>query len=554
MNNDKQQILAILDEITYLLELKGENVFKISAFKKAYSIISGIQEDLYKLYESGQLAQMKGIGKGILSVIADYFNLGYSTALREIKTEVPEGLIEINKLRGLGPKKAIQLYFEFGITNISKLESFCLSGDITKIKGFTDASAEKLIESIRLYKQNQNFIRSDVAGVLVDEILGIFDAFPEVEEYSVTGEFRRNMEVISTLEFVIMTEAPEPVLHELRVLLDVPDLNYSKPSSFADKIDIIVHCETNNNDYCLTLYRTTGSEEFIQKYNLQDISTQGLFSEDDVFKRFKLPYFNPEMREEELLPFVDDARFKTSDLKLQDFKGCFHFHTNFSDGANTLSEMVFAGLAMGYKYFAVCDHSKASFQASGMWEDKVFKQKEVISAVAAEHKTTIFHGIEADILRDGSLDYGDEFLINFDFVVASIHSRFSLNKDEMTARILRAVENPHTDVLGHPSGRILLERPEFEADYDKIIDACRANNVAIEINASAYRLDLDWRRIFKARDKNCLFSINPDAHSTTQLNSVRYGIKIARKAGMKSSEVINCYDLETFRTFLRRKK
>lgn len=554
MNNDKQQILAILDEITYLLELKGENVFKISAFKKAYSIISGIQEDLYKLYESGQLAQMKGIGKGILSVIADYFNLGYSTALREIKTEVPEGLIEINKLRGLGPKKAIQLYFEFGITNISKLESFCLSGDITKIKGFTDASSEKLIESIRLYKQNQNFIRLDVAGVLVDEILGIFDAFPEVEEYSVTGEFRRNMEVISTLEFVIMTEAPEPVLHELRVLLDVPDLNYSKPSSFADKIDIIVHCETNNNDYCLTLYRTTGSEEFIQKYNLQDISTQGLFSEDDVFKRFKLPYFNPEMREKELLPFVDDARFKTSDLKLQDFKGCFHFHTNFSDGANTLSEMVFAGLAMGYKYFAVCDHSKASFQASGMWEDKVFKQKEVISAVAAEHKITIFHGIEADILRDGSLDYGDEFLINFDFVVASIHSRFSLNKDEMTARILRAVENPHTDVLGHPSGRILLERPEFEADYDKIIDACRANNVAIEINASAYRLDLDWRRIFKARDKNCLFSINPDAHSTTQLNSVRYGIKIARKAGMKSSEVINCYDLETFRTFLRRKK
>lgn len=554
MNNDKQQILAILDEITYLLELKGENVFKISAFKKAYSIISGIQEDLYKLYESGQLAQMKGIGKGILSVIADYFNLGYSTALREIKTEVPEGLIEINKLRGLGPKKAIQLYFEFGITNISKLESFCLSGEITKIKGFTDASAEKLVESIRLYKQNQNFIRLDVAGVLVDEILGIFDAFPEVEEYSVTGEFRRNMEVISTLEFVIMTEAPEPVLHELRVLLDVPDLNYSKPSSFADKIDIIVHCETNNNDYCLTLYRTTGSEEFIQKYNLQDISTQGLFSEDDVFKRFKLPYFNPEMREKELLPFVDDARFKTSDLKLQDFKGCFHFHTNFSDGANTLSEMVFAGLAMGYKYFAVCDHSKASFQASGMWEDKVFKQKEVISAVAAEHKITIFHGIEADILRDGSLDYGDEFLINFDFVVASIHSRFSLNKDEMTARILRAVENPHTDVLGHPSGRILLERPEFEADYDKIIDACRANNVAIEINASAYRLDLDWRRIFKARDKNCLFSINPDAHSTTQLNSVRYGIKIARKAGMKSSEVINCYDLETFRTFLRRKK
>lgn len=553
MNDDKQQILAIIDEITYLLELKGENVFKISAFKKAYSIISGIQEDLSQLYESGRLAQMKGIGKGILSVIADHFNLGYSTALREIKAEVPEGLIEINKIRGLGPKKAIQLYFEFGITNISKLENFCTSGEITKVKGFTDSSAEKLIESIRLYKQNQNFIRLDVAGILVDEILGIFAAFPEVEEFSVTGEYRRNMEVISKLEFVIMTEEPESVLFELRTLLDVPDLEYSIPSSFADKINIIVHCESNNNDYCLTLYRTTGSEEFVQKYNIHDINTKGLFSEHDVFKRFKLPYFTPEMREKELLPLVNDERFLNSDLKLSDFKGCFHFHTNYSDGANTLSEMIFAGLAMGYEYFAVCDHSKASFQASGMWEDKVFKQKEVISAVATEHKTTIFHGIEADILRDGTLDYGDDFLKNFDFVVASIHSRFSLDKDEMTARIIRAVENPHTDVLGHPSGRILLERPEFEADFDKIIDACCANNVAIEINASAYRLDLDWRRIFQARDKNCIFSINPDAHSTTQLSNVRYGIKVARKAGMKSSEVINCYDLDSFKSFLRRK-
>lgn len=553
MNDDKQQILAIIDEITYLLELKGENVFKISAFKKAYSIISGIQEDLSQLFESGQLAQVKGIGKGILYVIADYFNLGYSAALREIKTEVPEGLIEINKIRGLGPKKAIQLYFEFGITNISKLENFCTSAEITKVKGFTEASAEKLIESITLYKQNQNFIRLDVAGILVDEILGIFSAFPEIEEFSVTGEYRRNLEVISTLEFVIMTQEPLSVLSELRMLLDVPDLEYSMPSSYADKINIIVHCESNNNDYCLTLYRTTGSEDFIQRYNIQDINTNGLFSEHDVFKRFNLPYFNPEMREKELLPLIDDERFLASDLKLSDFKGCFHFHTNFSDGANTLSEMVFAGLAMGYEYFAVCDHSKASFQASGMWEDKVFKQKEVISAVAAEHKTTIFHGIEADILRDGTLDYGDEFLNNFDFVVASIHSRFSLNKEDMTARIIRAVENPHTDVLGHPSGRILLERPEFEADFDKIIDACCANNVAIEINASTYRLDLDWRRIFKARDKNCIFSINPDAHSTTQLGSVRYGIKVAGKAGMKSSEVINCYDLETFRTFLGRK-
>jgi Histidinol phosphatase and related hydrolases of the PHP family len=188
-----------------------------------------------------------------------------------------------------------------------------------------------------------------------------------------------------------------------------------------------------------------------------------------------------------------------------------------------------------------------------MSETRVFQQKEEIDKVAEEHNVKIFRGLEADILRDGSLDFGDDFLNNFDFVVASIHSRYALDKEEMTKRILKAVENPHTDVLGHPSGRILLERPEFEADFKKIIDACRANDVAIEINASPYRLDLDWRRVYYARDKGCIFSINPDAHSTSQLLNVKYGIMAARKGGMKCSEVINCFTLEEFNNFLGRK-
>ncbi len=553
MNNDKENLLKIIDQITYLLELKGENVFKVSAFRKAYSILSGIQDDLSVMYESGAMAQLKGIGKGIMSVVADYYNMGYSSALRELEAEVPAGLIEINQIRGLGPKKAIQLYYENGITNLQLLEQSCLSGEVITIKGFTEASAAKLLENIRLYQRNQTQIRMNDATVIVSEIESILAECSEIEIFSVTGEYRRNMEVISTIEFVILTKNQQLVLDYLRERLKLPGLTYSEETGYAGKTKIMFHQEMHQHHFFDTLYLTTGSTEFVNKFAVNGDKFGDFNSEVDIFQSFDLPYIAPEMRESEFLPFIKDERFAISNLSQEDFKGCFHFHTNYSDGSNTLKEMVSAASQMGYEYFAVCDHSKASFQAHGLWEDRVFVQKEEILKVADELQLPIFHGIEADILRDGSLDYGDEFLHNFDFVVASIHSRFSQNKEDMTARILRAIENPHTDVLGHPSGRILLERPEYEADYDKIIDACLANNVAIEINASAYRLDLDWRRMFRARDKGCIFSINPDAHSTTQLQSVKYGIGVARKSGMKKEEVINCFSLDRFKTFIKRK-
>lgn len=553
MNNDKENLLQIIDRITYLFELKGENVFKINAFRKAYSILSGLQEDLALMFESGQMAELKGIGKGILSVIADYYNMGYSSALRELENEVPPGLIEINQIRGLGPKKAVQLYYDYGVTSVQVLEQFCLSGELAKVKGFTDAGAEKLLDHIKMYKKNQTQIRLNDATRIVEEIEEVLKECSGIELYSVTGEYRRNMEVISVLEFVILTQDQQKVLEQLKEKLGLPDLSYSEETSYGGRVKIMFHQEMNQHFFFETLYETTGSKDFVEKYRVTESKSGEFNSEVDIFQKLGLSYISPEMREREYLPFIDDSRFSISTLALEDFKGCFHFHTNYSDGSNTLSEMVTAASALGYEYFAVCDHSKASFQANGLREDRVFVQKDEISNVATTLGKNIFHGIEADILKDGSLDYGDEFLNNFDFVVASIHSRFSLNREEMTARIIRAIENPHTDVLGHPSGRILLERPEYEADYEKIIDACLANGVAIEINASAYRLDMDWRRLFIARDKGCSFSINPDAHSTSQLSSVKYGIKIAKKAGMQKDEIINCYSLEKFKEFIGRK-
>lgn len=553
MNEDKINLLKIIDQITYLLELKGENVFKINAFRKAYTIISGISDDLSEMFDSGRLAAVPGIGKGILSVVADYFNMGYSSALRELEAEIPKGLIEINQIRGLGPKKAVQLYYDHEITDIARLEAFCLSGGLANVKGFTQASADKLLQHIIAYKQNQTQLRLDTATMIVNYIEEKMRSIGKIELFSVSGDFRRSMEVISHLEFVIMTTDTATVLTELRDALALPDLEYGTVTSYKGKTKLLIHPEEEQAGFFRKLYTTTGSSEFVQKYDAKISIGKEVNSEVDIFDYFGFEYIIPEMREAGLLPRIHDARFEGSNLFPEDFKGCFHFHTNYSDGSNTLQEMVSAGMAMGYGYFAVCDHSKASFQAHGLSEERVFQQKEEISRVADALGVTIFHGIEADILRDGTLDYGDEFLNNFDFVVASIHSRFSQNKEEMTARIIRAVENRHADVLGHPSGRILLERPEFEADFDKIIDACKANDVALEINASAYRLDLDWRRIYRARETGCKFSINPDAHSTTQLKSVEYGIRIARKGGMDRNEVINCFTLDEFRQFIRRK-
>jgi DNA polymerase (family 10) len=554
MIDDKQNIISILEQITFLLELKGENVFKVNAFRKASGIISNIEGDIADRYEEGTLATVPGIGKGILSVIEDYFSLGYSQTYKDLLMEVPEGLIELNKIRGLGPKKALTLYNDFNILNPKMLEDACRSKEIAKIKGFTDKSAEKLLEELEFYKNSLGKIRVNIATELNSEIAEALSQIDVIEIFSVSGDFRRSMEIIEILEFVVFTNSPEIALKEIRDKLEIETLTYSEANTYKSKAKILIHLSTSLEEYNKILFSTTGSTEFIEKLkSIYPISYSTCSTEFEIFRDAGIKYIAPEMREVQIVERLNDDKFSDSDLELSAFKGCFHFHTNYSDGKNKLEEMITEAQKIGYQYFAVCDHSKASFQANGMSEERVFLQKEEIAKASDELGVTIFHGIEVDILKDGSLDFGNNFLENFDFVVASVHQRFSLNKDDMTSRMIKAVENRHTDVLGHPSGRLILERSEFEADFDKIIDACKANSVAIEINASAHRLDLDWRRIFAARDKGCIFSINPDAHRTTQLVNVNYGIKIARKAALKQSEVINCYNEDEFVKFIGRK-
>lgn len=244
---------------------------------------------------------------------------------------------------------------------------------------------------------------------------------------------------------------------------------------------------------------------------------------------------------------------QNSDISINNFKGLLHFHTTYSDGKNTLIEMLREAEKEGFKFAAVCDHSKSASYANGLSEGRVLLQKQEIRTIMSELQLHLFHGIESDIIQDGSLDYRDDFLSNFDFVVASVHSGFHMEQDKMTNRIIKAVENLHTDLLGHPTGRLLLSRDSYKVNLKKIIDACAANKVAIEINANPHRLDLDWRMIYYAREKGCLFAINPDAHSTGDISFIKYGVMIGRKGGLQSTELINFFNVNEFKKFLNRK-
>jgi DNA polymerase (family 10) len=278
----------------------------------------------------------------------------------------------------------------------------------------------------------------------------------------------------------------------------------------------------------------------------------GASKEKEIFDGLKLNYVNPLMREQEYLQY--DKKLRTeSDLEFSDMKGLLHFHTTYSDGNNTLEEIINFAKENGFEYASVCDHSKSAFYANGLDEDRILQEKEEVKKVSENLDFTVYQGIESDILKNGGLDFEKDFMMNFDFVVASVHSVFNLSEDDMTARIIKAVENEHTDVLGHPTGRLLLTRDAYDINQQKVIDACKENNVAIEINANPHRLDLDWRWIWYAREKGCLLSINADAHSTDEINLTEYGILIARKAGLQKKEVINYFSKEDFIKFLNRK-
>ena len=545
----KKNISMHLSLIADMMEFLGENRFKINAFRNGANIIRRLEGDIEQMINDGSLQNTKGIGKGIYSVILEFTEKGTSSEFEKYKNQIPEGIFELFRIKGLGAGKIRKLYTGLGITTLDELEHACSHNKVAELKGFGKKTQEKILEELERIKNIKGKVLLSEAFEIARIISDTLKKNKAIEKIEATGEIRRIREIISKIEFVVLTKSLKTFSKELDNSLNFRELSgntssavFTSPEIFEP--EIILYVEQNEGKFIQNLFQTTGSEGFLNRLPLEKISGKEK-SEKEIFKSLGVNFVIPEMREEEF-HCAPEKLTENSRLDISDFKGFLHFHTLWSDGVETLSAMVGALEDSGYEYCAVCDHSKAAYYANGMNEKRVLEQKAEIETLQKDYGIKILHGIEVDILKNGELDFPDEFMKTFDFVVASVHSIFNLSEEEMTNRIIKAIENEHTNLIAHPTGRLLLRREGYALNIRKVIDACSANNTAIEINANPYRLDLDWRHLYYAREKNCKISINPDAHSIDDINYIHYGIKIARKGGVQPEEVINTFDLDKF--------
>ncbi len=550
---EKKELIKILNIIADLMEFRGENQFKIKAFKNGASALRSYDGKLEDLIRKENPVKIKGIGKGILSVISDFLYNDKITELERVAENVPAGISSLFEIKGLGIKKIKFLYENFGIQNIADLERVISNGKLNDVKGFGAKTLEKISDEIQKLKVRRKFMLLNEAEYLATEVIQKIKAKSDaVKKAEISGELRRVREVIKKVEIVLLLKNSKEVFEaELANIFEYNKLSTDtytsvyKLTNYGEK-EILLYAVSEKSEFVKLHFQLTGNENFIKTFSLPDAPK----NEREIFDINNLPYIIPEMREHD----PNEIKSPNSDLCFAEMNAMLHFHTIASDGHNSLEEMIHAGLKRGFNYFAVCDHSKSAYYANGLDEKRLQIQNEEIKALSEKLNVPIMHGSEVDILPDGSLDFEDEILAKLDFVVASVHSSFRLEEDKMTARIIKAVENPYVVALGHPTGRLLLRRDAYKVNIRKVIDACAANSVAIEINANPWRLDLDWRLLEYAKEKGAIFTINADAHSTSDIDYTKYGVKIARKGGLLQDEIINYWSYEKLIDFIAKKR
>ncbi len=533
--------IELLDEMHHLMSLRGENVFKVRAFEKASASLVEVT-DLNDRALAGTLTEIPGVGKGIAEVLSDFILHGKTTARDELARSIPPALIELTKVPGLGPKKAQQLIDELGIQSLSELEYACKENRLLKLKGFGDKVQKKILDGVEFARASQGFQR---LGDVLDPIERLLPELRKIagpHRVCETGAFRRKAETLSKLEFLIEAEPKSALATRLEKAIQERVGPVGLP--------IVLHfAESNRFGY--ELARTTATAEHWSA--LGSPASFAASSEQAFYEKLGLSEIPPETRETgEEVKLAKKGKLGGL-LPWDGIRGVFHNHTVRSDGTATLEQMVVAAKGMGYEYFGISDHSQSAFYAQGLRKDALAEQEREVRDLQQKYpEIRIFWGIESDILADGSLDYDDAQLKRFDFVVASVHSRFQMDRDTMTARVLEAVRNPYTRFLGHATGRLLLGREGFDIDMPRVIEAASGCDVAIEINANPARLDIDWRWGPELRAKGTVVSVNPDAHAVAGLEDTRFGIAMARKALLPASQVINSRPLQEVERWLKR--
>jgi DNA polymerase (family 10) len=555
---ENKPIARTLRLLSQLMELHDENPFKIKSLANA-----AFKVDKLPFPAAGkslaELEKIDGIGKSTAAKIIELLETGNITELKDLLAATPEGVVEMLGIKGIGPKKIAVIWHDLGIENIGELYYACNENRLIEAKGFGLKTQEEISKVIEFrMASNGKFLYAQVepvAGEIYNQIKSIFpDAFVKI-----TGEYRRCCEIITELSFLVGTINSQIgidalVRSEMLENMKVDKHHIHGKTPYGLKVSITV---VNDKFFYYDLFMQTGSESHI-KAVLERVTDniEEPESEDLIYKKAGLEWMPPELREGD--NFIQKAANNTLPhlITYHDLKGTLHNHSTWSDGVNTLEEMaLYCRDELKLEYLGMCDHSKSAFYAKGLSIERVLQQQEEIDHLNKKIKDFhIFKGIESDILNDGSLDYPDEILAKFDFIVASVHSNLKMEKEKATVRLIKAIENPYTTILGHPTGRLLLSRKGYDFDHKKVIDACAANNVVIEINANPLRLDLDWRWHQYAVDKGVKLSINPDAHRKEGFLDMHYGILAARKGGLNKEMCLNAFSLEEITKIFELKK
>jgi DNA polymerase (family 10) len=559
---NKKDVAHILEEIGIILDLKGENPFKVRAYYNGARIVETLDKDLGELVNSGEIAEIKGIGKALAEKISTLVNDGSLPFYEELKSSISEGLLEMLKIPGLGSKKVKVIHDKLGISSIGELEYACRENRLRDLEGFGQKSQDKVLKSIELQKKYSERFLIPVAESESEKIIAYLKKNSKIIRIDIAGSLRRKMETIKDL--YIIASCDEENREDLMSYFVSYDQSIQIISQGATKSAIILDSGmraelrlVNDMEYPFLLQHATGCKEHntklrrLAKEQNYKMNEYGLFSgdklipcrnENEIYTKLGLQIIPPERREG--LGEIESAKAKNLQPAYdgKPFHGLFHVHTTYSDGANSLKEIAESCQSMGFEYVGICDHSKSAFYANGLAEERVMEQQKEINQLNTTYSGfKIFKGIEADILQDGSLDYEDNVLATFDFVIASVHSNFNLSEEAMTERICRALKNPYVTMLGHPTGRLLLAREPYELNMEKVIEVAGKEKKIIEINANPFRLDLDWRWGHLARNKGIKTAINPDAHSIDGLKDYQYGISIAQKGGFRKEDILNTY-------------
>ena len=576
----RETMAEVLEEIALLLELKDENPFKIRAYRQGAEVVRNFEDDIVERARANELNGINGIGDALRDKLHELATTGTLEFHQNLRAEFPEGLFELFDVQGLGPKKIKLLHSELGVGSIADLKRVCEEGKVAGLSGFGKKTEQKILEELARRDSFADTYLLGAVSPIVSDLLETLRTHPEIGLVAVAGSFRRAKETVHDLDFLVSTKEPALVCEDFTTLPQVASVIACGETKASVRLTNGLQCDlraVSNEQFPFALMYFTGSKEHnvairslalkkgwsLNEYGFTPAENAkqseeipaDIHEERDIYQALGLRFIEPELRENrgEIEAAADDDLPRL--VALENLRGTFHNHSTASDGTNTLEEMAEAAMELGLQYLGIADHSKASFQANGLDEDRLLAQVSKIRELNGTYQNfRLFAGSEVDIHKDGTLDFADEILAQLDYCVVSVHNVFNLPEDEMTRRLCRAMENEHVTMLGHPTGRLLLKRDGYALDMARIIDCAAETRTIIELNCNPRRLDMDWRWWKRARDKGVLCSINPDAHSTDGLHHLGIGVRVARKGWLRRLDVLNTRSAADVTAFLAKPK